>query len=157
MLRCVWCYGSGGGKVGGVPIWLDCTRLPFELHFIHTRFPGPTRARPAMAALSPRTDGSPSLLAATSTAQKLAEARAQLETKASKMPTISTSPQVPRAQPSSPVDIEACGTTKRKRTREGRRCGRGWGPRACRILMVQGLERTCFERAAEPRAVIPRC
>ena len=25
----MWCYGGGGGKVEGVPIRLDCTRLPF--------------------------------------------------------------------------------------------------------------------------------
>ena len=30
-------YEGGGGKVEGVPIWLDCTRLPFELHFASGR------------------------------------------------------------------------------------------------------------------------
>ena len=40
-----------------------------RLHTIHTRFPGPTCARHAIAALSPRTDATPSLLAATSTAK----------------------------------------------------------------------------------------
>ena len=73
-----------------------------------------------MAALSPRTDGSPSLLAATSTAQKLAEARALRKTEISKMPTIFFSPHGPRAQPSSPGKLEACGTTYRQRTREAR-------------------------------------
>ena len=95
------------------------------------------------AALAPITDASPSLPPAASSAKKQREARAQLATKVSVMPTISYSPHLHRAQPSSPVNIEACGTTKRKRTREGRRCGRGWGARACRTLMVQGLERTC--------------
>jgi hypothetical protein len=80
-------------------------------HITHMRPSGPTRARPAMAALSPRTDGSPSLLAATSTAKKLTEARALRKTEISKMPTIFFSPPEPRAQPSSPGDIEACGTT----------------------------------------------
>ena len=73
-----------------------------------------------MAALSPRTDGSPSLLAATYTAQKLAEARALRKTEISKMPTIFFSPLVSRAQLSCPGKIGACGKTYRQRTREAR-------------------------------------
>ena len=111
-------------------------------HIIHTRFPVPTRARPAMAALSPRTDATPSLLPATSSAKNLTEARALRKTEISKMPTISFSPHVQRAQPSSPGKIEACGTTYRQRTREGRGFGRGWGPRACREGVGWGLEST---------------
>ena len=52
--------------------------------------------------------------------KNLKKAHAQLETKVSKMPTISFSPHVPRAQPSSPGELEACGTTYRQRTREAR-------------------------------------
>ena len=75
-------------------------------HIIHTRFPGRTRARNAMAALSRRTDATPSLPPATPTAKKLKKARALRAKEISKMPTIFSSPPVERAQPSSPGEIE---------------------------------------------------
>ena len=118
-------------------------------HTIHTRFPGPTRARPAMAALSPRTDATPSLPPATPTAKKLKKARALRAKEISKMPTIFSSPPLSRAQPLSPVDIEACGTRHGERTREAKRFGRGWGPRACSEGAGQGLESTCQRGTAE--------
>ena len=83
-------------------------------YIIHTRFPSRTRARHAIVALSPRTDATPSLLSATSSAKKQKKARALRATEISKMPTISFSLLVPSAQPSSPGDIEAYGTTHRQ-------------------------------------------
>ena len=88
-------------------------------HTIHKRPSDPTRARPAIVALSPRTDATPSLPPATPTAKKLKKARALRAKEISKMPTIFSSPPVQRAQPSCPGDIEASGTTHRQRTREG--------------------------------------
>ena len=99
-------------------------------HTIHTRFPGPTRARHAIVAISLRTDATPSLLPAASSAKKLKKPRALRATEMFKMPTIFFSSHVPRAQPSSPGEIEACGKTHGQRTREAKRFGRGWGPRA---------------------------
>ena len=57
-------------------------------HTIHTRFPGPTRARPAIVAISPRTDATPPLPPATSSAKMMKKAHALRKTEMSKMPTI---------------------------------------------------------------------
>ena len=52
-------------------------------HNIHTRFPGRTRARHAIVALSGRTDAPPSLLAATSSGHTPTEGRVEPDTEMS--------------------------------------------------------------------------
>ena len=89
-------------------------------HTTHTRFPGPTRARHAIVAILPRTDATPPLPPATSSAKVMKKAHALRKTEMSKMPTIFFSPLVSRAQPSCPGKIGACGKTYRQRTREAR-------------------------------------
>ena len=95
----------------------QAVHIPYTRVF---RIPGPTRARPAIVAISPRTDATPPLPPATSSAKMMKKAHALLATEMSQMPAIFFSPHELRAQPSSPGELEACGTTYRQRTREAR-------------------------------------